>query len=111
MLSEGSISDGDETIIYYGEEPIISKDKEKFAFLSGQRKTGGQISKAMTLMEDQTFILMKVQVVSPRSFTCDKEEYSEDCIEFLGEIPSEMADLWHKLSHLEKRLENQRISV
>jgi chaperonin cofactor prefoldin len=29
----------------------------------------------------------------------------------LGEIPSEMQDLFHELSLLEKRLENQRVSI
>lgn len=109
MLSEGSIFNGDET---FNEEPIIAKDKEEFSFLSGQRNTIGQTSKVVTQMETQTFILMKIEeVVSPRNWICDKEEDSEGCIEFLGEIPSQMEDLWHKLSILEKRIENQRIGI
>jgi len=63
-------------------------------------------------MEGHNFILIEnEEVMSPRNYTCDKEEDSEDCIDLLGKIPSEMANLWHELSLLDKRLENQRISV
>jgi len=82
------------------------------AFLSDQRKTIGQTSKVVIKMEDQNFILLKnEEVVSPRNWTCDKEEDSEDCIEFLEEISSEMADFWHELSLLENRLANQRMKI
>ena len=40
-----------------------------------------------------------------------EEENDEESVEFLEQIPSEMADLWHELSLLEKRLENQRMSI
>jgi len=63
-------------------------------------------------MEDQNFILIEnEEVVSPRNYACDKEEDSEDCREILGEIPSEMENLWHELSLLEKRLENQKVFI
>ena len=40
-----------------------------------------------------------------------KSEDSEDCVEFLEEIPSEMVSLYDELSLLEERLENQRIQI
>jgi len=40
-----------------------------------------------------------------------KEEDSEDGIEILGGIPSEMTDWWHELSLLEERLEDPKVSV
>jgi len=40
-----------------------------------------------------------------------EEKDKETCAEFLEEIPSEMEDLWHELSLLENRLENQRMSI
>lgn len=63
-------------------------------------------------MEDQNFILIKnEEVVSTRSSTCNKEKDSEDCRELLGEISSEMENLWRELNILEKRLENKKVSV
>jgi len=90
LLSEGNIFSRDETIISYDKEFVIGKDKDKLIFLNGQSKSDGKTSKTITKMEDQNFIMIKNEVVSPRNYTCDKEEDSEDCIEFLGEIPSEM---------------------
>ena len=82
------------------------------ACLVDQRKTVGQTSKVVIEIEDQNFILMKnEEVVSPRNWTCDKEGDSEDCIEFLEEIPSEMQDLWHELSLSENRLASQRMTT
>ena len=40
-----------------------------------------------------------------------ESEYSEDYVEFLEEIPSEMVRLYHELSLLEERLKNQRIHI
>ena len=75
------------------------------AYLIDQRKTVGKTSKAVIEIEDQNFILMKnEEVVSPKNWTCDKEGDSEDCIEFLEEVPSEMTYLWHELSLLENIL-------
>lgn len=37
-------------------------------------------------------------------------EVSKDFVEILGELPNEMAELWHESSILEKRQENQGIS-
>jgi len=92
----------------YDKEFSIDEDKEELIFLIGQRESDGQTSKTITEMEDQNFILIKnEEVVSTRSYTCDREEDNEDCTGLLGEIPSEMANLWHELSLLEKRLENQ----
>jgi len=40
-----------------------------------------------------------------------ENEGSEDCVEFLGEIPYVVASLCHELSLLERRLENQRVHI
>ena len=40
-----------------------------------------------------------------------ESEDSEDCVEFVEEIPSEMLKLYHELSILEERLDNQRIHI
>ena len=88
-----------ETVMYHMKEPVIVEDKEELAYLIGQEKSVGQTSKAVTEIEDQNFILMKNEkVVSPRHWTCDKEGDSEDCIELLEEVPSEMIYFWHELS-------------
>ena len=36
---------------------------------------------------------------------------SEECVEFLREIPDEMESLFHELIFLECRLENQRVHI
>ena len=80
-------------------EPVIVEDRDKLAYLIDQEKIVRQTSKAVTEIEDQNFILTEnEEVVSLRNLTCDKERDSEDFIEFLEEFPSEMTDLWHKLS-------------
>lgn len=112
FLSEGNIFSRDNTVMSYDKEFFIGKEKEKLIFFNGQRKSDGQTSKTITKMEDENFILIKnEEVVSPRNYACEKEEYSEDCMELLGEIPNEMENLWHEISLLEKRLENQRVGV
>lgn len=55
--------------------------------------------------------LSNEEIVSPVSYVCDREEDSEDCIKSLGGIPSEMENLWHELSLLEERLEDQKVRV
>ena len=51
------------------------------------------------------------EVESPRNWTCDKEGDSEDCIEILKKVSSEMENLWHELSLLENRLASQRMNI
>ena len=86
-------------------EPVIVEEREELAYLIDQVKTVGQTSKIVTEIEDQNFILMNnEEVVSPRNFTCDEEGDSEDCIEFLEEVPSEMTYMWHERSLLERIL-------
>ena len=112
LLSGGYIFSRDETVMSYDNKFSIGKNNEELIFLNGQRESDGQTSKTITEMEDHNFILIKnEEVVSTRSYTCDKEEDSEDCTEILGEISSEMANLWHELSLLEKGLGNQKVSV
>jgi len=112
FLSVRNIFSRDETIMSYDKEFSIDEDKEELIFLNGQRESDGQTSKTITELEDQNFILIKnEEVVSTRSYTCDKAEDSEDCTKLLEEIPSEMENLWHELSLLEKRLENQNVSI
>lgn len=63
-------------------------------------------------MENHNFILIEdEEAVSQRDWICDKEGDNKDCTEFSEEIPSEMADVWHKLSPLENRLANQRMNI
>ena len=96
----------------YDNKFAMGKNNEELIFLNGQRESDGQTSKTITKMEDQNFILIKnEEVVSTRSYTCDKEEDSVDCTELLGEIPTEMENLWHEISLLDKRLEKPRVSV
>jgi hypothetical protein len=65
LFNEGSISNGDETVTFYDEEPIIEEDIKKLVYLNGQRKIVGQTSKVVTVMEDQNYILIKdAKVVS-----------------------------------------------
>ena len=74
MLSEGSISKEDETIMSHMKEPVIVEDREELAYLIDQENIFRQISKAIIEIEDQNFILMdNEEVVSPRNLTCDKE--------------------------------------
>ena len=51
------------------------------------------------------------KVVSPRHWTCDKEGDSDNCVEFLEEVPSEMTNFWHELSLLEKILASQWMNI
>lgn len=112
LLSGGHIFSRDEIVMSYDKEFTIHENNEEFIFLNGQGESDGQTSKTITEMEDHNFIIIKnEEVVSTRSYTCDKEEDSEDCTELLEEIPSEMENLWYELSLLEKRLENQKVSV
>jgi len=112
LVSGGNIFSRDETVMSYDKEFVIGKEKEELIFLNGQKESDGQTSKTITKMEDQNFILIeKEEVVSPRLYTCENEEDSKDFTELLGEIPSEVENLWHELSLLWKRLENQRVSV
>ena len=59
-------------------------------------KTVRQTSSAVTVKEDQSFILIKD---------------TEDCVEFSVTIPSELASLWEELMILEVRLRNQQKSI
>ena len=76
-------------------------------FLNDQRESDGHTSKTIKEIQDQNFILIKNEELVSISYSCDKEENSEDCTKLLGEIPSEMANLWHELSLLEERLEKK----
>ena len=112
MLSGRNIFSGDETVTSYDKEFFIDEDKEELIFVNFQGESDGQTSKTIIEMEDQNFILIKKEeLVSTRSYSCDKDEDSEVCTELLIEISSEMENLWHELSLLEKRLENQKVSV
>ena len=59
-------------------------------------KTVTQTSSAITVKEDQSFILIKD---------------TEDCVEFSVTIPSELTSLWEELMILEVRLRNQQKSI
>ena len=59
-------------------------------------KTVRQTSSAVTVKEDQSFILIKD---------------TEDCVEFSVTIPSELDSLWEELMILEVRLRNQQKSI
>ena len=59
MLSEKSISKGDEIVMSNNEEPIIVDDREELAYLIDQEKTVGHTSKAVIEIEDPNFIPKK----------------------------------------------------
>lgn len=81
-------------------------------FLTNQRESDGQKYKTITKMEDQNFILIKKEeLVLTRSYTCDKEEESEDCIEILGEISSEVENLWARVKSFGEKVRKPKVSV
>jgi hypothetical protein len=112
FLNEGSNSNGDEAVMLHVMEPDTGEDKEEMAYLSSQNKTIRQTPRAVKEVENHNFILIKDdEAVSQGDWTCDKEEDSEDCTEFLEEITSDMEDLWHELSLLESKLVSQRMNI
>ena len=56
-------------------EPVIGENREKMDFLSGQKETLGQISKFVTEMRNQKFVLIKdEEALSQEDWFDDKEE-------------------------------------
>ena len=96
MLNGGNIFSIDETIVSYGRKFAIEDNNEELIFLNNQRESDGQTSKTIKGIEDQNFILIENEEIVSISYACDKEEDSEDCTKLLGEIPSEMKNLWQE---------------